>query len=1045
MKLRNDWENPAVHGINKLPPHSSGYPFHDKKSALIGDPDLSPWVINLNGTWDFFLLRNPNEVPVGFWVPGFNELEWESIPVPSNWMIKGYDKPIYTNIQMPIPNNPPFVPEDDNPTGLYRRTFNLPETWNGRRIILNFGGVESAFYVWINGQGVGYSQGSRLPAEFDITDFVSKGENLIAVEVIRWSDGSFLEDQDHWWMAGIYRDVTIYCLPDIHIWDVFAKPVLDENYNNAELTVNVKIGSEPEQAKDYQLTLELYDKDGLPVFNEPVRGKIIPNTNEVLQITLKKYIKSPQKWNHEQPNLYTLLVSLNDKDNYPIQYNSYQIGFRKVEIKNREFLINGKMVYIKGVNRHDHHERLGKSVSLEDMIKDVKLMKQNNINAVRTSHYPNDHQFYKLCDEYGLYVWDETNLETHSVYNVLCHKTEWLSAFMERCIRMVERDKNHPSIVVWSLGNESGYGPNHDAMAGWIRGYDPDRVIHYEGTVSGGIQNWKQGHTASDICCPMYPHISDIIAYAEDKTNDRPLIMCEFAHAMGNSVGNLKEYWEAIEGHHGLQGGFIWDWMDQGLVKKDKEGIEYWAYGGDFGDTINDRNFCINGLLFPDHTPKPALVEYKKLAQPVAVIPRDLQKGDIEIINKYDFSSLEHLSGTWEVIIDGITQQEGKLPRLKSKPNERTLITIPYKKPALFPGAEVFLNLRFTSRENVIWAGKGHEIAWEQFQLPFSLPIQNLKSSKMDFKGLSVCELEGNIIVSGENFKIYFNKSTGRIHKYLYENNDLIQKGPQLNIWRAPTDNDGFKFDIDGMEYKLLNEWVKFGFDRLEHNCISCTWKNNPNDGFICETVHQIKAKGVNSGFTHTTLYRIDSDGVIVTDHVVDCDKELPPLPRVGLIVVIPEGFEKFTWFGRGPEESYIDRKVGVKIGYYQGQVDDQFVPYIMPQENGNKTDVRWAALQNKFGEGLIASGSVLLETGVSHFTADDLYRAYHTNELNRKGEIYWTIDLKQCGLGGNSCGPMTLPQYLVEPTRYEFSILLQPIARGEDVRRLGRKFREIP
>lgn len=1039
----HDWENPRVIGINKLTPHATGVPFQDLKSALSRQPHQSNWCQDLNGDWEFKLVANPLEAPHGFWLTDYDPDGWAPIPVPSNWTMQGYDKPIYTNVQMPIPNTPPFVPQDDNPTGLYRKMFELDPSWDGRRVILSFGGVESSFYLWVNGEMVGYSQGSRLPAEFDITDFVVSGDNLIAAKVIRWSDGSFLEDQDHWRMAGIYRDVMLYSLPKVHIWDVFAKPVLDENYQDATLTVVAKIQGSTEEVQGYRVGMQLYGPDSNHIFDSPIEGIVAPDHNQVLAVTLQQRLNSPLKWDHEHPNLYTLVVSLIDHGGEVVQFYSHRIGFRKVEIRNRELLVNGKMVYIKGVNRHDHHDRQGKHVPYESMLADVLVMKRHNINAVRTSHYPNDPRFYDLCDEIGLYVWDETNLETHSVYNVLAHKSEWLQAFLERGVRMVERDKNHACILVWSLGNESGYGPNHDAMAGWIRGYDPDRIIHYEGPVSHGSQNWKRGHLATDICPPMYPHITDIIAYAEDLTNDRPFIMCEYAHAMGNSVGNLKEYWDAIEKYHGLQGGFIWDWIDQGLIKVDERGTEYWAYGGDFGDTINDRNFCINGLVFPDRTPHPALVEFKKLIQPLAVQAVDLLRGQFAIINKFDFSTLQDMVGTWELAVDGQVQQRGTIPSLDTLPGKSTLITLPYKLPEMFPGAEAFLTMRFCLKQETIWAEAGHEIGWEQFQLPIQLAATQQQAYNLGKRGLEVEESDGAVSIHGEGFDLVFDKTSGQITSFAYLGTELIDHGLSLNIWRAATDNDGFKFgtEIDWLEFKLLNQWIKHGLDRLESRLARIEWSytHQRSVQVICD--YRVQAPDVQTGFYHTTTYIVLPNGEIQTHHVVKCDKDLPLLPRVGVILSMPAGFEHFTWLGRGPQESYADRKAGVAVGLYQGTVDEQYEAYIMPQENGNKTDVRWATLLNDAGIGLLAAGGQLMETGVSHFTANDLYKAMHTNELNRRAEVYWTLDLKQCGLGGNSCGPMTLPQYLIEPGDFTFSLMLRPVSPASgDLRVLGRR-----
>jgi len=1039
--MPNDWENPQVIEINKLPPHATGFPYADEFSAKKRDLSSSPWVRSLNGTWDFTLVENPGSSPLDFFSSEFNTAGWDKIKVPGNWTMRGFDKPIYTNMQMPIPNTPPFVPDEDNPTGLYRRTFNIPKDWADRKIIINFGGVESAFYLWINGQKVGYSQGSRLPAEFDITSYVQPGENLIAAKVIRWSDGSFLECQDHWRMAGIYREVSVYSLPEVHLWDVFAKPILDANYEHATLTVRARIGGDEKLAEGYRVEMQLFDAESGPIFSDYIGGKVIPDQTKILAVDLKEKVTSPQKWNHEHPYLYTLVVILKDQDSNPVQYFSHRIGFRKVEIKNRELLINGKMGYIKGVNRHDHHDRHGKYVPYEDMLTDVLVKKRNNFNAVRTSHYPNDPKFYDLCDEYGLYIWDEANLETHSVYDVLCHKIEWLNAFMARGVRMVERDKNHPCVLIWSLGNESGYGPNHDAMAGWIRGYDPDRIIHYEGTVSGGPRNYSKGHHASDLCPPMYPEITDMIAYAKDQTNDRPYIMCEYAHGMGNSHGNLKEYWKAIESHHGLQGGFIWDWIDQGILKEDENGVKFWAYGGDFGDTINDHNFCINGLVFPDRTPHPAMVECKYLFQPLSLRAVDLTIGEVEITNKYDFSTLENLVGTWEVMVDGEVMQSGTLPPMGTAPGEKAVVTIPYEEPDLHPGEEAFLTLRFSLRKDAVWAKAGHEIAWEQFLLPFTVDLNTREIFSTRASMPTVFEVNGLVVIAGEMFSITFDRSSGLLSSFQFQGTELIDSGPELNVWRAHTDNDGFKFNEvnEFIDFKLGNAWLKQELNRTSSVCERFSWQQEEQVIKI-ETTHQINGTGAEYDFHHRTSYTIYPSGDILTDHSIACNPDLPPLPRVGLLLSMPPGFENFTWLGKGPEESYVDRKAGVTVGLYSGSVVDQYVPYIMPQENGNKTDLRWSAIINSEGIGLMAVTSILMETGVSHFTADDLFMALHTNELTPRDETFWTLDAAQCGLGGGSCGPMTLPKYLVHPEEYHFSVLFRPLSpkRGE-LRKLGR------
>ncbi len=1034
IKQRNDWENPQLVGINRFPAHATGLPFADEAAALSLDPQNSPWYRSLDGAWKFYYAPNPDTLPDNFFGDAFDASGWDEIQVPGNWMMQGYDKPIYCNVKMPIPNTPPFVPQDDNPTGLYRREFDLPQDWAGRRVILSFGGVESAFYVWINGEFVGFSKDSRLPAEFEISDYVRPGKNTVVTEVIRWSDGSFLEDQDHWRFAGMYREVKLYSLPEIYLADVFAKPELNADLKDGTLTVVARLEGGMATATGYKVEMQLFDAAGKKVFDDYIGEVFKFEEHSPSEVVLSHAVKKPEKWSHETPYLYTLVVVLRDPQDRAVQYYAHRVGFRKVEIKNRELLINGKAVLIKGVNRHEHDPKRGKALTMESMVQDILVMKAHNINAVRTCHYPNDERWYDLCDEYGLYVWDEANIETHSVYNRLCNDPEWRLAFLERGVHMVERDKNHASVITWSLGNESGYGPNHDAIAGWIRGYDPSRIVHYEGTMRLG---WDAGHLSSDLVCPMYPPIDRIIDYALNEDYKRPLIMCEYAHAMGNSVGNLREYWEAIEAYHGLQGGFIWDWVDQGLEKTDEKGVTYWAYGGDFGDTINDMDFCINGLIWPDRKPHPPMVEFKRLIQPVAVRPLDLASGRIEIVNKHDFITLAHLTGTWELAADGVVIQSGLLPVMSTRPGFAETVIIPFSQPQLAPGQECFLNVRFALSKDTAWASAGHVVAWDQFKLPVAAP-EAVLLQPADMPALRVKEDAAGITVNGEGFAITFDRASGKIARYEWQGAQLLQSGPALNAWRAPTDNDGFKW-IPDMEWKMLGKWLNAGLNRLESKLEALEYHQRMPQMVKVNVALTVKAPDVDAGFRHVMTYVVYGNGAVSMDQEIECFGDLPPLPRVGVALVMPPGFETFTWLGRGPEESYVDRKYGVTVGQYQGSVDEQYVPYIMPQENGNKTDVRWAALSN--GQcGLLVAGEPLLEVSVSHFTADDLYKAYHTNELARRDEVYFNIDLAQCGLGGNSCGPRTLDKYMVWPGKFHFSLLFRPFSGGQVPTGLGRE-----
>lgn len=1035
QSLPFDWENPHIQGINRLPMRASGFPYPDEAGARTRQPLNSPWVRLLDGEWRFHLAANPFNLPGGFEQPAFDDAGWDTIQVPGNWMMQGYDKPIYCNIQMPIPLNPPFVPHDDNPTGLYRRNFEIPTAWGDRRVILRFDGVESAFYVWVNGQKVGFSKDSRLPAEFDITALVQPGLNQLAVQVIRWSDGSYLEDQDHWRMAGIYRSVWLYSLPLLHLWDVFARPLVGADYRSAVLEVDALLGGDWEQADGARVEMQLFDPHGHAVFPAYQSVEFHAAADRQPMVCLSQSVDNPLLWSAETPYLYTLLVRLVERDGQPLQYFSCRLGFRRVEVRDRQFLINGRAVRIRGVNRHEHDPHHGKTLSLESMIEDIRLMKQANINAVRTSHYPNDERWYDLCDEYGLYVWDEANIEAHALYNRLCHDPDWRAAFLERGACMVERDKNHPSVVVWSLGNETGYGANHDALAGWIRAYDPTRPLHYEGAIA---RNWEGGHTASDLVCPMYPPVEKIRRFGLESSDPRPLIMCEYAHAMGNSPGGLGDYWDTIRTTPGLQGGFIWDWVDQGLLKRDENGTPYWAYGGDFGDLPNDRNFCINGIVFPDRVPHPALYEVKKVYQPVRVNPLDLRQGWLEIHNDYDFLSLAHLRGEWEIAVDGQVWQRGSLPRLTTPAGERQQVQLNYRLPPLQAGQEAFLTVRFRLAQDSPWAAAGHEVAWEQFRLPLDVPMTPLLLN--DLPRVEVEESGQLLRLYAGRFEAAIDRSTGFLSHVALDGVQLIEDGPRLNLWRAPTDNDGFKWAQDHRG-KLLGEWLAAGLDRLHHHLISMEWTHAQGGSVIVRTQQRVKAEDGSSGYEVLNEVVVFGNGCLLTRIHAKPFGALPVLPRLGVQLILPAGFEQFCWLGRGPHESYNDRKRGAAVGLYCGSVEEQYVPYIMPQENGNKTEVRWAALRNNDGWGVLASADRLLEVSVSHFTANDMYRALHTNELVRRKQVFLNLDVRQLGLGSASCGPGVGEGYLLYPAEERFTFLIQPLQPGDDPRLLGRRW----
>jgi len=684
-------------------------------------------------------------------------------------------------------------------------------------------------------------------------------------------------------------------------------------------------------------------------------------------------------------------------------------------------LINGKPVLLKGVNRHEHDDKLGHAVTVESMIKDIKLMKQFNFNAVRTSHYPNHPVWYDLCDKYGIYVIDEANIECHGLANIRgvpyrkdpANDPVWLHAFMERFVRMVERDKNHPCVIMWSLGNESGYGPNHDAMAGWVHGYDPTRPVHYEGAIRlpGKVSR------SIDVLSVMYPSLERLIQLAEDPDEDRPLIMCEYAHSMGNSTGNLKEYWEIIHKYKRLCGGFIWDWVDQGLKRKTEDGRKYWAYGGDFGDEPNDGNFCINGLLWPNREPQPAMWECKKIQQPVDVEAVDLSNGIIRVLNKYDFTDLSILDIFWELMEDGRIIQDGMLPKLYTPPHGSSVVTVPFVMPRLKPGGEYWLMIRFKLSKDTLWAEKGHEVGWVQLKMPFEPPPAP-KIRVEEMPPLQLKESDKDVSIMGKDFSLTFDKRSGCISSLIFKGSRVIKSGPQLNLWRAPTDNDAPRF---------APKWREAGLDRLRQRVNKVEVERLSPQLVYAKVDSTLSTPDSAEKIRCRYLYRIYGSGDIIVETDVTSLVDLPPLPRIGLQLTVPGRFNMFTWYGRGPHESYSDRKEGASIGVYSGTVDEQYVPYIMPQENGNKTDVRWVSLTDSSGLGLLAVGMPVMEVSAHHFTAEDLTEAKYTYELKRREDITLNLDYRQSGLGGGSCGPDTLPKYLVKLGHIRFSVRLRP------------------
>ncbi len=908
----NDWENPGLLHRNRLPAHATSIPYADAQSALSGERGASPFFRLLNGDWQFHYLPSPDAVPAGFFSEAFDAAEWDTLAVPSSWQMHGYGRPQYCNVNYPYPVDPPHVP-NDNPVGLYRRTFALPADWAGKQVALHFDGVDSAFYVWLNGQPVGYSQVSHMPSEFDLTPFLRPGGNLLAVQVFQWSDGSYLEDQDCWRLSGIFRDVSLIARPAVSVRDVRIRTSMD-----GTLDLRVEMAGD---SAGHAVTATLMDGETALATQGVVGGE----TREA-QIV----VTQPRLWSAEEPNLYTLLLTLADAQGQTLTVERFRVGFRQMEIKEGRLLVNGAPVKLKGVNRHDTHPDLGHVTPREHLRRDITVMKQHNINTVRTSHYPNDPYWLDLCDEWGLYVIDEADVETHGFadtgdWEALSKEPAWREAYTERAARMVERDKNHPSIIFWSLGNELGYGPNHAAMADTIRALDPTRFIHYETAYRAADET-----VAVDLISRMYTDVPGIIAEGQKTDNPQPFFLCEYAHAMGNGPGSLQDYWDAIYQYPRLIGGCVWEWADHGIRQKTESGEEWFAYGGDFGDTPNDGNFCIDGLTSPDRVPHPGLMEYKKVIAPVWAEAKDLTAGVVTVHNRYDFATLAHLEATWSVLRDGITAQQGTLTLPEIPPGGAADVALPYSLPL---SGDAWLNLTWTLAADQPWAARGHEVAWAQFMLP--TPPASAPTLKLDtLPTLTVAETGGNWDIIGDDFRLTFSAHRGLLMDWTYQGTPLLASGPRLNIWRAPTDND----------VHLAGEWRKAGLDRLVSRTDSVTWERLAPSAVRVEARAVLAPVSLAPAFGVTYQYTIYGTGDVLLETHVTPLRTLPPLPRLGLELHLPAGFDRFAWYGLGPHESYPDRRESVKLGVYSGTVSEQLETYIRPQENGNKSDVRWAS-----------------------------------------------------------------------------------------------------
>ncbi len=995
------WTTPELTALGRLPMHS------------VTHPDR----LSLDGRWRFQLLSRPEDSP---------GQDWSETQVPGLWTMAGtWDLPHYTNVQMPFPGRPPEIPAV-NPTGVYERDFEVPDAWSGRRIVLHVGAAESVLIVELNGREIGVGKDSHLASELDLTAHLRLGSNTLRLTVVKWSDATYIEDQDQWWHGGISRSVFLYATGPVHLADVKAIAGLADDLSTGTLDLTVLVGFPSgglppgwtvearidgvDQAlqADVRSTdprgLEGWTQDdqrliyraapGLPMSPDEVArwSTVYQRMAPPLDGLVNWRIELPkiEPWSAEQPRLYPLRIILRTPTGEIAQEATFRIGFRRVEIRGLDLLINGQRVFFRGVNRHDFDQHTGRVISVESMRADLVQMKQFGFNAVRTSHYPNDPAFLELTDELGLYVIDEADIESHAFQSTLCDDSRYLNQWVTRVSRMAERDKNHPSVILWSLGNESGHGLNHEAAAAWLRRYDSSRPLHYEGAIR---YDWTSDQGISDITCPMYPPISAIVDHARSGRQRHPLIMCEFSHAMGNSNGTLAEYWDAIESTPGLQGGFIWEWWDHGLVQRLPDGTQRWAYGGDFGDTPNDGNFVADGLNWPDRRPKPAMWEHKRLAAPVRLAgrPSELLAGRVELSNHQHFSDLAWLRGRYELAIDGVPIAGGEFELPSIGPGERAHVSLPgWVTPGTERGGEAWLTVRLRTASELPWAPRDFEVC--ALQMPVG-PAAGPSARRT--------VAQASALASAPGTPPHLDAEGQLVHP-------LLAAPPTLSLWRAPTDNDR----IGGVAAR----WAEWGIDRLERHLLSID-RGGPATVVLSEL-----RTGAGIPIPHEARYTaLEAGGVRVEESVVIPDV-LRDLPRVGTVLETVAGLESVEWFGSGPHETYPDRKRGGLIGRWRSSVAEQYVPYIRPQENGGHADVRWLRLSDSSGRGLRLSLDRPGQVSATHFRAADLAAATHDVELEPRPETIVHLDAAHRGLGTASCGPDTLPEYLVGPGAYHWS-----------------------
>ena len=1019
QSTNNDWENPQLFELNKEKPHASFMLFESKQEVINDNYSRSPFFQSLNGSWKFVYVNKYANRQQDFYKTDLDDSKWNDISVPSNWELKGFGTPIYTNIVYPFPKNPPFIGEN-NPVGTYRKQFTVPDSWNGSEVILQFGSITGCAFVYVNGNKVGMTKASKSPAEFDITKYLQKGNNLLAVQVFRWHDGSYLEDQDFFRISGIERDVCLYALPKLSIWDFFLKADLDAQYKNGVFSAAVDLRQfAGNNYKNALVTIDILDKAGKTVFTQ--QKKLTVTGDTIQTVRFNGSINNPLKWSAEFPNLYDCIITLNSgQGSNSVTYAGSKIGFRKIEIKNSQLLINGVATYVHGVNRHEHDPVNGHVPNKELMLQDIKMMKQFNINADRTCHYPNDPYWYKLCDKYGLYLVDEANIETHGMgaslqgwFDTTIHPNylpQWRPAHLDRTQRLVERDKNHPSVIIWSLGNEDGNGKVFHDNYLWIKSRDNSRPVQFE---SAG-QDWN-----TDIVCPMYPGMDYMKGYGADLSKTRPFIMCEYSHAMGNSNGNFQEYFDIIRSHKNMQGGFIWDWVDQGMKTTTTDGRTFFAYGGDLGGYYlqNDENFCSNGLVAADRTPHPGVFEVKKVYAKIIFSAKDISKGLLTVQNIYDFTNLDQFDFKWELFRNGGKITEGTFD-LNIAPHQQKDITLKIPNYKSQEGSEYFVNVYANTKDSTELIPAGYEIAREQFKMAgdyFAHSNKLENKLKLTKSGNKLSFTSGDI--SGE-----VDLTSGQINRYMLHNENMIGQFPEPYFWRAPTDND-FGNNMPAS----LGVWRTAHVNRIVKKV---TAGEQTEDGISIAVNYDLT--GIN--VPYSIEYFIQNDGSIrITPSIDMTGRDLPELPRFGMRMILAKQFSNLTYYGRGPLENYSDRNTASFVGLYNDDVKNQFTwSYIRPQESGYKTDARWLSLTNENGAGIKIEGLQPICFSATDIATEDLdpgltKKQQHPTDVKKRNMVFLQIDLNQRGVGGdNSWGALPHEPYRLLDKKYTYSYVLK-------------------